>query len=208
MLSWKDSTQTVWQQPNKPWALSLWKKEGEIYWAEMRREPYFLLHFMDSVFHNQKGSWKARTQRGRHKMPWTKITYIKQIGIQSPFRGDPCRLMKCKASLCRTVESKEISVSRHWSPFANLQPHQSWAGPKLMARPQEPRRSIAKAAAPPLWWVLALCRGQHAACGGTDTNISWLCSTVPCHTGQLWGGQTCPRRSVEISFGQYLSGAH
>lgn len=148
----------------------------------MQREPYYLLHFMDSVFHNQKGSWKARTQRCRHKIPRTRITQIKQIAMQSPFEGDPCKLIKCKASLCHTVESKEISVRGHWIPFANLQLHQSGAGPKIIVRPQESGWSIANAAVPLLWWVLALCRGQHTDCSGTDTNISWLCSTVPCHT--------------------------
>lgn len=82
------------------------KKEWEIHQAEMWREPRFLLHFKDSVLHNQKGSWKARTQICRYKMPWIKITQIEQRGIQSPSRGNPCELMKCKASQCHTMESK------------------------------------------------------------------------------------------------------
>lgn len=200
--------QTAWQQTNH--GLLAYGKKNRKYTDLKCGENHTFCYILWTLFFIIKGILKSQNTEMqawdagmicRHKVPWTRITQIKQIGIKSPFGGDPCELMKCKATPCHTVESKKNRVRGHWTSSANLQWHQSWAGPKLMARPQEPRWSIAKAAAPLLWWGLALCRGQHTACSGTNTNISWLCSTVPCHTCQLWGRQTCPRWSVEISFG-------
>lgn len=80
--------------------------------------------------------------------------------------------MKCKASLCHTIEDKEINVRGHWTPFAKLQFRQRQAGPRLMSVPQKPRWSTAKAAVPLLWWLWALSGHSMLPAGHQHQHLS------------------------------------
>lgn len=180
------------------------KKEWEMHQAETWREPRFLLHFRDLFFIIRRDPEKPEHQdvcirhheQGLHRQ---------NKGIQSPSRGNPYELMKCKASQCHTKESKKVCARGLRTCSAELQAQLSWAGPTLIS----PRRqgSPGSGAAPAVVG-LALCRGQQAACGGTGASIHPLALLhVPRHTPQPGARHTCRRQSAQISFGQHSPAA-
>lgn len=141
---------------------------------------------MDSIFHSQKGSWKDREQRCRHETPWARIIQTNQkntsIDVQSPFKGDTWD--DEMQGLCAIQEKTKKLVSEGTEPLHIRAAPSGWAGPKLVAVPRKPIEVLLGQLSH-CWGIWALYRAWHAACCGTNTNLSQLYCTVQSRATQV-----------------------